>query len=272
MWFCLRLPFKFDPARLAAEVAQFPAETWVRHFNTGYFEGEWSGLALRSIDGNPQHLYPDPRRTCTYSDTPLLARCPAVREVLDTLHCRATSVRFLKVTPGSRILEHKDYDLGFADGEVRLHVPILTNPEVHFYVNGRRIPLQAGECWYMDFNRLHRVENGGTTDRVHLVMDCQVNDWLRELFEATDRTTTEDDLFGSRSRGGFDAFRSFAFEHPEILSELRNTADRQAFFSATVRCGEANGFHFTADDLQSAMETERRRWFQFQMEPHLTSL
>ncbi|MBX7220299.1 MAG: aspartyl/asparaginyl beta-hydroxylase domain-containing protein [Blastocatellia bacterium] len=272
MWFCLRLPFRFDPNRLAAEVDQFSAETWVRHFNTGYFEGEWSGLALRSVEGDPHQLYPAPSQTCVYSDTPLLARCPAVQEVLETLRCRATSVRFLKVTPGSRILEHKDYDLGYADGEVRLHVPIRTNPEVHFYVNGRRIPLQAGECWYMDFNRLHRVENGGTTDRIHLVLDCQVNDWLRELFEQTDRATTEYDLFGSISRGGFEAFRTYAFEHPELLVELRQTADRREFFSTTVRRGEAHGFHFTADDLQSAMETERRSWFQVQMEPTLTNL
>src|SRR5262245_43632837 len=121
MWFCLKLPFTFDSAKLAAEAAQFPAEQWVWHFNSGYFEGEWSGLALRSVGSDPARLYPDLTRTANYSDTPLLAKCPTVQAVLDTLACPTSSVRFLKVTPGSRIREHKDYGLGLESGEVRLH-------------------------------------------------------------------------------------------------------------------------------------------------------
>jgi hypothetical protein len=38
--------------------------------------------------------------------------------------------------------------------------------------------MREGECWYL----LHCVHNRGTTDRVHLVIDCQLNPWLDEMF------------------------------------------------------------------------------------------
>jgi hypothetical protein len=38
--------------------------------------------------------------------------------------------------------------------------------------------MKEGECWYLNFNLPHRVKNSGTADRIHLVIDCVVNDWL----------------------------------------------------------------------------------------------
>lgn len=43
--------------------------------------------------------------------------------------------------------------------------------------------MNPGECWYMDFTLSHRVINRSDFDRVHLVMDCDVNSWLRQIFE-----------------------------------------------------------------------------------------
>ena len=83
--------------------------------------------------------------------------------------------------PGSIIKEHKDFKLGFEDGEIRLHIPILTNPSVEFILDGARVLMNEGECWYLNLNLPHRVANRGTSDRIHLVVDCVLNDWLREL-------------------------------------------------------------------------------------------
>jgi hypothetical protein len=46
--------------------------------------------------------------------------------------------------------------------------------------------MQAGETWYLDFNLRHRVANGGPEPRVHLVLDCVVNDWVSRLLAAGD--------------------------------------------------------------------------------------
>lgn len=178
----LRFPFHFDAARLQQELANLGPGIWVPHFNKREYEGEWSGVPLRSIGGVEGVIYPDPTGRERYADTPLLARCPAFREVLSTFKCPIGSARLLKLAAGARIREHKDYNLGYEDGEVRLHVPIVTHPDVAFFLSGTRVVLQPGECWYLDFNKPHRVENPSDTDRVHLVMDCVVDDWLRDVF------------------------------------------------------------------------------------------
>jgi hypothetical protein len=44
--------------------------------------------------------------------------------------------------------------------------------------------LEAGSCWYLRLSDPHRVANRGETDRVHLVIDAAVNDWVASLFAA----------------------------------------------------------------------------------------
>ena len=68
--------------------------------------------------------------------------------------------------------------------EARLHVPIRTNKRVQFRVGGKDIFMRPGELWYIDVSQPHSAGNGGRTPRVHLVVDCVVNDWLRNLIEA----------------------------------------------------------------------------------------
>jgi hypothetical protein len=173
-----QFPFHFDPIRLKAELERIQPEEWTPHFNTNIYEGEWSGVALRSIAGRTLQLYPDPTATGSFADTELLARCPYYQEVLATFHCPLTSVRLLKLKARSNIREHRDYKLGFEDGEMRVHVPVVTNPAIAFFVNGERVLMQEAETWYVNVNLPHRVENESDTDRIHLVIDCVVNEWL----------------------------------------------------------------------------------------------
>ena len=174
----LRMEPTFDVARLQADLAGIVASDFIPHFNTRYYEGDWSVVSLRSIGGDEKKIYPDPTRT-DYEDTPLMARCPYIEEVVDYFRCPKLSVRFLRVRPRSVVKEHRDYKLRLEDGELRLHIPITTNPEVRFMVAGKRVVMAPGECWYNDFTELHSVHNDGDGDRVHLTIDCVVNDWLR---------------------------------------------------------------------------------------------
>ena len=80
--------------------------------------------------------------------------------------------------PGSVIKEHTDYQLSADEGTARIHVPVVTSPEVEFYLNGSRIVLEAGSAWYLRLSDPHRVYNKGATDRVHMVIDADVNGWL----------------------------------------------------------------------------------------------
>jgi hypothetical protein len=172
----------FDPDRLKADLGRFEPAEWIPHFNTRYYEGDWSGIALRAVGGRAGQLYPDPTATDDFADTPLLERCPYLQEVLAVFHCPLTSVRLLRLSAGSSIREHRDYKLGFEDGELRIHVPVETNLNVAFFLAGERVTMEEGEAWYLDLNLPHRVENHSETNRIHLVIDCVVNDWVRELF------------------------------------------------------------------------------------------
>lgn len=176
----VKLPFQFDATALHADFAKVVPAEFVPHFNTAYYEGDWSAVSLRSVGGQAGHIYPDPTAKNAFADTPLLERCGYIREVLDTLRCPTQAVRFLRLKAGSVIKEHRDHELGFEDGEVRLHIPVITNPDVEFILSGARVVMGEGECWYLNVNQPHRVANRGIADRIHLVIDCVVNDWLRE--------------------------------------------------------------------------------------------
>lgn len=182
---CLKLPWFFDPAGLRADLARVPPDAWIPHINRHDYEGQWSGVALRSVEGTAHDLAPEARGGAVFRDTVLLGLCPHFQEVLATLRCPLQSARLLRLHAGSFIAEHVDQALDFDDGEVRLHVPIVTSDDVLFFLDGARLVMVPGECWYTNVNLPHSVENRGSADRIHLVIDCLVNDWMRELFAAT---------------------------------------------------------------------------------------
>lgn len=180
----LRLPLDFESGPLAADLAKLAASVWTPHFVTQNYDGDWSVIALRAPAGahHPvQMIYSDP--ACTdFIDTPVLAASPAFRAALAAFACPLRAVRLMRLSPGSRIKEHRDHDLSFEDGTVRIHVPVTTNTEVDFRLNGLRCPMPAGSAWYLRLSDPHSVANLGTSDRVHLVIDAAVNDWVAELF------------------------------------------------------------------------------------------
>ncbi len=169
---------QFEAARLQCDLEAITSGEWVPHFNQQYYEGDWSGVSLRSVGGKADAIYPNPVAAEPYLDTVMLARAPYVQKILDEIECEKESVRFLRLAAGAKIKEHKDYFIGIEDGIVRLHIPVITNPLIEFYLDGERVDMGEGELWYLDFGLKHRVENNSSRDRIHLVLDCKVNDWL----------------------------------------------------------------------------------------------
>nr|AGC72027.1 aspartyl/Asparaginyl beta-hydroxylase [uncultured bacterium A1Q1_fos_500] len=176
----LRLPLSFDVARLQGELAGLNANEWITHFNTNAYEGGWSCVPLRSVGGVAQHIMPI--ESDAFADTPVLARCPYVREVLTQFKCETTSVRFMALAPGAHIKPHRDPKTSLEDGVTRLHVPIQTSPEVLFYIDGTAVHFSAGDAWYLNASCEHAVINPSPQPRVHLMLDCITNEWLEALF------------------------------------------------------------------------------------------
>jgi hypothetical protein len=177
----IRLPLAFDSARMQADLAEMPDHAWVEHFVTQNYEGAWSILPLRcKADATHpiQMAYADPSAT-EFKATPWLAQAHYLRSVLDAFDCPLQTARLMRLAPGSVIKPHRDPDLSADLGAARIHIVVGTNPAVDFRLNGTRVVMPPGSCWYLRLADEHAITNGGDCDRVHLVIDCTVNDWLR---------------------------------------------------------------------------------------------
>ncbi len=177
----LQLPLATDLAGLLADLAYCLQTDWRPHYNTKDYVGGWDSIALRSQDGAANTVFAHPGKA--YQDTPLLQACPHFQALLAQLQCERESVRLLRQAAGGEIKPHRDVGLGYADGIFRLHIPLITHPDVAFVVAGERLPMLPGECWFADFSQPHSVFNGGPTDRIHLVIDCIRNAWTDAWLE-----------------------------------------------------------------------------------------
>lgn len=179
----IRLPLNFDAARLRADLAQVQPAAWVAHFNQRIYRGDWSVAPLRAVPGSPIPAFSLPGAS-KQEDMPLLRGCKYFRQVLDSFQCPLASARLLRLGAGAAIEEHCDPMLSLEHDEVRIHVVADTNPEVECRIDGVTRHWASGECWYADFTRPHSFANRGDTERVHIVLDCVLNDWLRDLLKA----------------------------------------------------------------------------------------
>ncbi|WP_300753813.1 aspartyl/asparaginyl beta-hydroxylase domain-containing protein [Janthinobacterium sp.] len=221
----LQLPLTFDVARMRQESAQFAASDWIAHFNARAYEQGWSCVPLRSAGGEAGHIIP--LDGAQYSDTPHLARCPYLRDVIASFQCGTSSVRLMSLAPGAIIHAHRDAGTALMDGLTRIHIPIQTSPQVLFSIDGESVHFTAGHAWYMDASCLHAVENRGTSPRIHLVVDCLTNEWLENLF----------------ARAGFVPKTGAKYGDPSI-----NEGNVQAVI-AQLRSSPAPAMHAMADRL-----------------------
>jgi hypothetical protein len=139
-------------------------------------------LPLRSQGGDPARTDPGGPGLAEFEDTVFLREAPYLAEVLAALPCELRSARLLSLVPGGSVAEHVDAHHGFQYGQVRLHVPVVTNPRALLFIEGQQYHWPAGQLWYGDFGRRHAIRNSGATERIHLVVDCLVNSQLVRLF------------------------------------------------------------------------------------------
>src|SRR5882672_8179005 len=157
-----RLPLRFDAERLRAEVDQVPAEAWARHPNV--VEGN-SSVRLISVEGTENDEVDG-----VMLATEHLRRAPYIRQVLASFGVVWSRSRLMRLAPGAEVPPHADINYHWYT-RVRLHVPIVTRPEVRFSCGDQVVHMAAGEAWLFDNWRQHRVENPTPAERIHLVAD-----------------------------------------------------------------------------------------------------
>jgi len=171
----VKLPFAFDTLRVLDEIAQFTKEDYYDIYNPSVtLETLWSKHFIEPIavvDGPP-----------TFLPNEALKKCPYLLSIHDTFQCDKETFRIHTLDAGASIRPHRDIGYRLEDGKVRLHIPIQTNDQVQLLLNGELVKMKPGECWYCNFHITHEVHNHSDTPRMHLIMDCIVNDWLKGVF------------------------------------------------------------------------------------------
>jgi uncharacterized protein (TIGR03032 family) len=174
----IRLPLAFDAARLAAEVGGFARAEWRPH-PQGH-PGNWS-LPLIALDGDPgREGVAGPMRP-----TPQLTRCPYIRHVMAELGAPLGRSRLMKLDARAEATAHVDINHYWMQ-RVRVHVPVVTFPEVRFLCGDAVTRMLAGECWIFDTWRRHNVLNPTPHERIHLVIDTVGSDAFWALVEKSE--------------------------------------------------------------------------------------
>ncbi len=75
-----------------------------------------------------------------------------------------------RLRPGCRIHRHKDKHPSFALSS-RIHVPLVTNPDVEFIVGDQRVVTHANVAFELNNLMYHQVTNNGDTSRIHFIFD-----------------------------------------------------------------------------------------------------
>jgi hypothetical protein len=79
-------------------------------------------------------------------------------------------IMLAKMAPGGVIRPHIDLNPA-AGWPHKIHVPLLTNPDVKFFIEPDTHHLATGHAYEVNNRVRHAVANDGTTDRIHLIFE-----------------------------------------------------------------------------------------------------
>lgn len=168
----LKLPISLCAETLGAEVRALPKSAWEPHPQR--FAGN-EALPLVTPGGAITNAFSGPMAPTEY-----LQRCPYMMEIMAALGATWGRSRLMGLGPGANVPPHVDIHYYWRT-HYRLHIPIVTNPNVLFTCDGETLHMEPGECWVLDTFRRHGVENRGGEQRIHLVLDTVGGEHLWEL-------------------------------------------------------------------------------------------
>lgn len=158
----IRLPYRFDVERLKKEVMELPESSWIDHPSD--YKGNLA-VPLISLHGEDNNDFNGEMKT-----TPHLEKCEYIQQVIASFGEVFGRSRLMRLEGHSDVKEHSDGHYHWYS-RVRIHVPIITYPEITFYCGNQHVHMGAGECWIFNSWLKHRVVNPTPHTRVHLVID-----------------------------------------------------------------------------------------------------
>jgi len=95
---------------------------------------------------------------------------PEVSKLEKLYSGRCVNILFAKLLPHTIIHPHRDVSDLLLNIH-RLHLPIITNENVDFYIHNKKYNLKEGTLYEINNALAHSVENNSSFDRVHLILD-----------------------------------------------------------------------------------------------------
>ena len=153
-------------------------------------KGNWTAISLKGYGSDPKQIGKGgvlgTETSDTLQETALYDELN-IGAILENIPAETDRVRLMRLEAGTKIAKHTDkVDKEIKAGKlVRLHVPLRTSNNVHFYLwEGKdeyHFNLQVGKYYYVDVSKPHAVHNKADFDRLHLVVDCYMNPKLKNL-------------------------------------------------------------------------------------------
>lgn len=169
-------PLQYDLSSIIELTEKLSRQEWVN----------WSLRQNRWLDHKDTKTYPFiwDEDTADYTnskgleyfnlDTPLWKCIKPLIDILEVKYNGKASNAMLALLPSKGIIPEHD-DGGSLIKVHRLHIPIITNDKVYFFVNGTGYNLTVGNIYELNNVAPHGVYNLSEKDRVHLIIDITPN-------------------------------------------------------------------------------------------------
>lgn len=198
--------FLLEDDRLAILDELEAAASWEQHYSSYNKRKSWTSFALRGFSDEASFIIKPAEMSKSWKEehpellgatprwTSAAEKFPAAMRVIGRLGeisgQEFDRVRFMKLAPKGELTRHADItdrEAGVADGKLtRLHIPIVTHPEVKMIgwsARGHRREIHFPEMalCYLDQRKPHAVKNPVGVERIHIVADLRGSPKLRQL-------------------------------------------------------------------------------------------
>lgn len=176
---CVRLPLRVDAARLAAELAALPPDTWGRASRDPVVQASVDSFFVIGHPRGPRPLPPEDREP--------LARLPYLRHVLrDLVPATPTRAIVARLAPHGLIPVHRD-TARFFRHTVRLAFAVSADGVQRLFCDGVSYPQEPGEVWAISNLVPHGVHNTGGRARINVLADYLPSSELVDLLARGER-------------------------------------------------------------------------------------
>tara|TARA_B100000965_G_C19565202_1_gene746506 strand:+ start:626 stop:1219 length:594 start_codon:yes stop_codon:yes gene_type:complete len=186
----IKLNLEYDVAKMAEEVKQIETNPFL-YYNVITLRGPAHIVDPSLPPPPPAKDYANGSWT-DWKNTNDLEKSAYLKEIVEFFqqHTKVTLVRLLRLGAGEIVKEHTDPTLGLEieDSVVRLTIPIVSPPEVEFYLNHELVPMKPGECWYLRLTDPHSIINKSSSERINMSIDMIPNDWVKSLIAEANKS------------------------------------------------------------------------------------